>query len=146
MPPDLRERHGITILRVDSKDPSIEPVTIKLIDPALEALARPIVSRFVTEIQSEETPADPPTTLDNLTPTAWKLLGAIRQLGAVNSGKAVGRAKIAVKAGTGNHDSKHNQLAFAQLSDLALIAATRNVGTWLTQAGIDALDKQSKSG
>jgi hypothetical protein len=142
-PPDLRKRHGIT---VGTSGPNTEPVIIKLIDPALEELARPIESRFVTEIRSEGTPANPSPTLDNLTPTAWKLLRAIRQLGAVNSEKAVGRSEITAKARTGNHDSKHNQEAFKQASGLGLITAKRNAGTWLTQAGIDALDKRSGCG
>jgi hypothetical protein len=39
-------------------------VIIKLIDPALEELARPIESRFVREIRPERTPTDSPPALD----------------------------------------------------------------------------------
>jgi hypothetical protein len=84
--------------------------------------------------------------LDDLTPTGWKLLRALSQLEAFDSERAAGRAEITKKARTGNHDSKHNQEAFSALSHLGLIKAKRNAGTWLTQAGIDALDKRSKNG
>jgi hypothetical protein len=78
------------------------------------------------------------TTLDDLTPTAWKLLRALSDLDAVNSEKAVGRSRIARKARTGNHDSKHNQDAFALLSKCELIVARNGIGTWLNATGINA--------
>jgi hypothetical protein len=84
--------------------------------------------------------------LDDLTSTAWKLLRAVRDKGAISSEKAVGRDAIAAKARVGNHDSKHNQYAFGQLADLQLIIAKRKVGTWITDAGIRALNKRSISG
>jgi hypothetical protein len=85
-------------------------------------------------------------TLDDLKKTDWKLLRALHDLGATNVEMAASRDKITAKAGTGNHDSKHNQDAFSRLSLLGLIKAKRNVGTHLTQAGIDALNKRSISG
>jgi hypothetical protein len=85
-------------------------------------------------------------TLDDLPPTAWKLLKAIFEKRATDSASAVGRPEIAAKARVGNHDSKHNQYAFRQLTDLQLITAKRNVGTWITAAGIQALNKRSISG
>jgi hypothetical protein len=98
-----------------------------------------------TEASRKGKTGDPPT-LDTLKPTAWKLLGALRDLGAIDSEKAARRDKITAKARKGNHDSKHNQEAFEQLSDLGLISARRNVGKWITQVGIDALNKRSISG
>jgi hypothetical protein len=90
--------------------------------------------------------SDKPLTLDDLKATAWKLLTAIRDLNATDSGKAVNQKRIAVKARTGRHDSKHNQEAFGQLSELKLIKAVRNVGTWITQAGTETLNNRSISG
>jgi hypothetical protein len=84
--------------------------------------------------------------LDDLTPTAWKLLRTVRQMGAVSADTAKDRSAITSRAKKGNHDSKHNQTAFKRLSDLRFIAARKNVGTWITEAGIDALDKRSTSG
>ena len=81
--------------------------------------------------------------LDDLTPTAWKLLKAIRLLHATNSESAKSRPDIAAKAKTGNHDSDHNKDAFRRLSDLGLITAKKRIGTWLTDAGMSALDKRS---
>ena len=84
--------------------------------------------------------------LDDLTQTAWKLLRAIRQLGAINAETAKNRPTITSKANTGNHDSKHNQIAFKKLVDSGLTASRKNVGTWLKEAGIAALEKRSISG
>jgi hypothetical protein len=84
--------------------------------------------------------------LDDLTPTAWKLLKTIRRMGATTAVTATNRSNLTSRSRTGNHDSKHNQIAFNQLSDLGLIAGRRNVGTWITESGIAALDKRSISG
>jgi hypothetical protein len=96
--------------------------------------------RHDEENREADRDADVPraTRLDDLTPTAWKLLQTLRSLGAVTSEKALARAKIAEKAGAGNHDSKHIQEAFALLKRCGLIIARNNVGTWLTAAGVAA--------
>ncbi len=83
---------------------------------------------------------------DDLTKTAWKLLRAMRRLGAISVEFARNRTDIAASAHSGNHDSDHNKTAFKQLLDLGLVVARRNVGTWLTEAGIRATDKRPKSG
>jgi hypothetical protein len=84
--------------------------------------------------------------LDDLTKSDWKLLKALQQVGGLNADSARSRSQITAKAKTGNHDSKHNQEGFQRLTSLGLICARRNVGTWLTDAGIDALDKRPISG
>jgi hypothetical protein len=83
---------------------------------------------------------------NDLTKTAWKLLRTIHQMGAMSAETAKTRTQITSRARTGNNDSKHNQSAFTQLSDLGWIAARKNVGTWLTDAGIAAADKRSIKG
>jgi hypothetical protein len=51
-------------MRPATDDPGVEPVLIKLIDPAIEQrMARWAESRFTREIRSEETPADRPAPL-----------------------------------------------------------------------------------
>ena len=93
------------------------------------------------------TPPAASMSLDDLTPNAWKLLAAIRDLDAVDSGTAQIQPKIVARATRkrGNHDSKHHQLAFGQLSELGLIASKKRVGTWITDAGIQALEKRLKT-
>jgi hypothetical protein len=83
---------------------------------------------------------------DDLTPTAWKLLEATRDVGAVDTGKAVGRGAIAAKARVGNHDSKHVQEALKRLTSRGYLDAKRGHGTWITEDGNKALNKRSKSG
>jgi hypothetical protein len=83
-----------------------------------------------------------PLTLDNLTKTAWKLLETLEQLKATTVRRAVTRERIAAEAGdVGNADSGSVRAAFKTLADMGLIATKRNVGTWITQAGLDALKR-----
>jgi hypothetical protein len=144
-PPDLFERHGVAVVAVASDDPDVEPWTIvNLIDPAVTRAARPL--RRLVEKSKRGAVGEPPPALDNLTPTAWKLLRALRDLKALDSEKAATQPRVTDKADTGNHDSKHNQQAFRQLAHLKLIVTRKNVGTWLSDAGIAALNKRSKGG
>jgi hypothetical protein len=79
-------------------------------------------------------------TPDDLTPTAWKLLRTLLKLRATNTAKAVTRERIVQEAGdVGNADSSNVRAVCKMLVDLGLIATKRNVGTWITQAGLDAL-------
>jgi hypothetical protein len=94
------------------------------------------------ETPKSAVPKQQAQSLDDLTPTAWKLLRAIRQLDATSAETAKSRPVISARAGTGNHDSDHNKAAFRQLSDLGLITAKKRVGTWLTDAGMSALNKR----
>jgi hypothetical protein len=94
--------------------------------------------------EKDETPeaagvVDKALSLDDLIPTAWKLLESLPGLNAFNSGKAVSRDKIAAAADVGNADSHNTRAAFGALKDLRLIGTRRRVGTWITQAGLDAL-------
>jgi hypothetical protein len=78
-------------------------------------------------------------TLDNLTRTTWKLLRALRDLEAFDAETAVSRDQIVSRAKIGNANSKNVRDAFKSLRALGLIETRRNVGTWLTRAGLDAL-------
>jgi hypothetical protein len=63
-PPNLWKEHGIIIMERHTDDHHVEPVLIKLSDPAIEKrMAQWVESRFTREIRSEETPADRPTPL-----------------------------------------------------------------------------------
>jgi hypothetical protein len=88
-------------------------------------------------------------TLDNLTPTAWNLLRAMLKAKAKDPGTAKTREEIVAVAGTGNAKSKKDRPgnansknvrdAFRAMKELKLIGTEKNVGTWLTEAGLDAL-------
>jgi hypothetical protein len=80
-----------------------------------------------------------PSAADGLAPNDWKILRALDALKAFDSERATTRPKITKQAKVGNHDSKSNQESFARLSDLELIDARRNVGTWLTSKGADLI-------
>jgi hypothetical protein len=84
--------------------------------------------------------------LEDLTTTARKLLKAIRELTAIGPDRARTHVEICETARSGHHDSQHNKDAFKRLLDRGLIASKRNVGTWLTRAGLSELDKRSTSG
>lgn len=90
-----------------------------------------------TSDADEQTPKE--LTLDDLTATAWKLLRALREMNRRDSETAVTREEIAVKASTGNANSKNVRDAFAVMKALGLIETRKKVGTWLTEAGMDAL-------
>jgi hypothetical protein len=81
-------------------------------------------------------------TLDDLTSAAWKLLQAMRDRDATDSGKAVGREEIAAKAGVGHANSQHIEAIFKGLKRLGLVLSRRNAGTWLTAAGIEAISRR----
>jgi hypothetical protein len=81
-------------------------------------------------------------TLDDLTKAAWKLLQAMLDLGATDSGKAVGREEIAAKAGVGHANSQHIEAIFKGLKRLGLVVSRQNAGTWLTEAGIEAISRR----
>jgi hypothetical protein len=85
---------------------------------------------------------DDPANLDDLTPTAWKLLKTLSKLRATSTEKAVTRERIVEEAAdVGNADSGHVRAAFKKLVDKELIASRPNVGTWIRQAGLDALKR-----
>jgi hypothetical protein len=80
-----------------------------------------------------------PRSVDDLTPTAWRLLRALLKIGAIDAGTARSRSQIVEEAGdVGNADSRNVRDAFTMLGKLGLVATQRHVGTWLTQAGLDA--------
>jgi hypothetical protein len=138
--PDVAETAASPIGEAKGKGLADQP---KSVDDPIRTAAIPSQAAQPTE---GTTPSTAGLSLDDLTPTAWKLLKAIRDLKAVDSETCAIQSRIAAKAKTGNHDSKHNQLAFGQLSGLHLISAKRRVGTWITGAGLQALGKRSKTG
>jgi hypothetical protein len=111
----------------DNTDSAAENIPAASIQPAGKHRGR------ATDTRSH---SPKPPSVNDLTSTAWKLLRAARDMGADASENAVTRKAIAAKAKCGNPGSLHNKQAFTQLSQLGLITAKRNVGTWITVAGI----------
>jgi hypothetical protein len=81
-------------------------------------------------------------TVDDLPPVAWKLLQALLDLGATDTGRAVGREEIAAKARVGNAGSTHVEDTFKMLMELGLVGSRRKVGTWLTADGREAISRR----
>jgi hypothetical protein len=81
---------------------------------------------------------------DHLTPNDWKLLRAMKRLGAIDSEHAASREKITKNAGTGNLDSKHNRETFDRLKRMGLIDAARRVGSWLTTKALSLLASENR--
>lgn len=98
-------------------------------------------------VESAQEPRRPPgaqnlatkeLSLDDLTPTAWKLLKALPKQSAFNSDTAISREKLVLQAKIDNANSKNVRDACKDLTQMGLIASRRHVGTWVTQAGRDA--------
>jgi hypothetical protein len=116
-----------------------DAVTASPSDPAAETV-QPFTDTSTTPGTPSETTREAKGTAETLTPNDWKLLRAMKDIGAVDSEHPVSRKKITAKARTGNTDSKHNQDSFDRLKGIGLINAARRVGTWLTPKGLSVLE------
>jgi hypothetical protein len=113
----------------------------------LEA-SSPAILPSMTPSTTTETPPgtqrEPKGTTETLTPNDWKLIRAMKDVGAVDSEQAASRDKITKRARNGNADSKHNQESFDRLKRLALVDSVRRVGTWLTAKGLAAVESENR--
>jgi hypothetical protein len=130
--------------RLDGIQRALDEVTAWL-NPNLDELPGMLA------IQATTTPETPPGmprrakgTTETLTPNDWKLIRAMKDVGAVDSEHAASRDEITKRARTGNADSKHNQESFDRLKRLGLINAARRVGSWLTANGMAAVKGENR--
>jgi hypothetical protein len=80
---------------------------------------------------------------DRLTQNDWKLLGALKNLGATSRQKRVTQSQITQKARTGYCGSEHNKQSFKRLKALNFIDTIRGEGTWLTKEGDSHITSQN---
>jgi hypothetical protein len=115
------------MFRLIRERPRDDPDKPSLIVKRLESIAKLLNSIKPPGIADRK---NAPTTND------LKLLSAMKALGAINQEKRTTRSKIASKANSGHHGSRHNKDSFKHLKSLGLIDSVRNGGTWLTDRGI----------
>ena len=113
-PGDLIDKYGVRVAGRYADEPSRLPVLKQICLPRDQRGKPSVPGTEYTPLAEESTKGktDQPPTIDDLTPTALKLLTTLGDKKASDSEKAVRRDDIARQACTGNADSKHIRDAF----------------------------------